>query len=137
MKFEDSDFNQPILYVFLQLLPLIVSNVFPYIAISMLGYLMFCLVGRNYEQYLNIQICKRISITMLVLSFFSIAATVGLYYACDLSDTLLAVELNFTNMIVTVLLGIGMIVITSMPWKIYTVAYRRRYAAYQKGMGGK
>lgn len=130
------DLDEEILVIMLQFVPIMVSNVLPYVAISLLGYLMFGLVGRNYMQYYNLQTCKKISITMLVVTILSLAATIGLHFACKLTNAHLAVQLDYANIIVTVILCIVMIVVTSLPWKIYNIIYKHRYAAYQKSEGG-
>ena len=130
------DLDEEILVIMSQFVPIMVSNVLPYVAISLLGYLMFGLVGRNYMQYYNLQTCKKISITMLVVTILSLAATIGLHFACKLTNAHLAVQLDYANIIVTVILCIVMIVVTSLPWKIYNIIYKHRYAAYQKSEGG-
>ena len=106
------------------------------IALSLLGYLLFGLVGRSHIQYYNLQACKKVSITMLVASIFSIAATVGLYFICKASKIPFAVEINYGNIVTTVLLCVFMIVVTSLPWSIYKMLYRHHYMVYQKSEGG-
>lgn len=130
------DLNEEIFVVLLQFVPIMVSGILPYVAISLLGYLMFCLVSRNYVQYYNLQTCKKISISMLIVSILSLAATIGLYFTCKLTSTHLSVQLNYTNIVLTIVLCIVMIVTTSLPWKIYNAIYNRRYAAYKKIEGG-
>ena len=73
---------------------------------------------------------------MLVAEILSLAATYGLQFACKSTDAPLAVQLNYTNIIVTTVLCIVMIVVTSLPWKIYNIIYRYRYTAYKKNEGG-
>lgn len=124
-----------IFVVLLQFVPIMVANVLPYAAISLLAYLLYGLVGRNYTQYYNLQTCKKVSAVMLVVSIFSLAATIGLSVACLLTDTYLSIKIDYTNAIITLLLCIALIVITSLPWKIYKTTYRRRYAKYQKREG--
>lgn len=137
INFSGIDLDETIVVILLQFVPVMVANILPYAAISLLGYLIYGLVGRNYSQYYNLQSCKKISITMLVVSVFSLAATIGLHFICKATNLCpLAVQVNYANAIVTILLCVVMIVVTSLPWKIYNVIYKHRYAAYQKSEGG-
>jgi len=137
INFSGIDLDETIVVILLQFVPIMVANILPYAAISLLGYLIYGLVGRNYTQYYNLQSCKKISVTMLVVSVFSLAATIGLHFICKATNLCpLAVQVNYANAIVTILLCVVMIVVTSLPWKIYNVIYKHRYAAYQKSEGG-
>ena len=128
--------DETLILIFLQFIPVMVAHVLPFAAMSLLGYLMFGLTCRNYLQYYNLQVCKRVSVTMLVVSIFSLAATIGLHYICKTTEAYLTVEVNYVNAITTVLFSIVMIILTSLPWKFYKAVYRHRYATYQKNGGG-
>lgn len=128
--------EEKMLIVFLQLIPIVVASILPYAALSLLGYLVYGLVGKNYMQYYSLQSCKKVSVTMLVASLFSIAATVGLMFLCKFTKSDLEVSIDYTNAITTVVLCIAMIVVTSLPWKMYSVVYKHRYSVHQKKEGG-
>ena len=136
IDFGNSDFDRASILIFLQFVPIVVSTLLSYVSISLFGYLMVGLVRKNYMQYHILQSCKKISISMLVVSIFSIAATVGLYFVCKATNSLLAVQFNYTNMVLTILLCVAMIVVTALPWTIYNRSYKRRYAAYKQSKGG-
>ena len=112
------------------------SNLLPYVAISMLGYLMFCLVSSSYLQYYNLKNCNAISVTMLVVSIISAAAVIGMQLVCKSINSLLVVEVDYTNIIMTIVFCIVMIIITSLPWKIYNSIYIHRYKSFKKAGGG-
>lgn len=126
--------NGTITAILLQFVPIMVANLLPYMAISLLGYLVYVLVGRDYVQYHYLHACKKISVTMLVVSLFSLAATVGLYFVFQ--DSSIGFEIDYINAGVTTVLCVVMIVITSLPWKIYKTVFKHRYAAYLKSEGG-
>lgn len=127
-----TDFGESLLIIPLQFIQIFVANILPYAALSLLGYLLYGLVGRNYLQYYSLQSCQKVSITMLIGSFISLATTIGFYFICRSSGTELNVQINYKNVIITFLLCIVMIVVTSLPWKIYNIIYKHHYAMYQK-----
>lgn len=137
IKLSGIDLDETIVVILLQFVPIMVANVLPYAAISLLGYLIYGLVGSNYTQYYNLQFCKKISVTMLVVSVLSLIATIGLHLICKATNLCsIAVQVNYANAIATILICVLLIVVTFLPWKIYNVIYKHRYAAYQKSKGG-
>jgi hypothetical protein len=136
IAFNGVKFDPTIVVTLLQFVCIMVANVLPFVAISMIGYLMCCLVGRNYIQYRSLQTCKKISVMMLVASIFSIVSTVGLYFSCKAAEINITVRINYINMITTVAICIALIIVTSLPWNIYNMLYKHRYEAYRKSEGG-
>ena len=129
------DFDETLLMIIVQFVPVFVAKVLPFAAISLLGYLMFVLTCEKHIQYYKLQSCKKISIMMLVLSGISLIATLVLYFVCEMTYTTLEVHLNYVNIILTILFCAVMIVITAMPWRIYNIIYNHRFAAYKKVKG--
>lgn len=129
--------KEKIVVILLQFVSIMVSNVLPYAAVSSLGYLMFCLVDRSYIQYYNLQICRKFSVTMLVVSGISLATTIGLHLVCKSANSPLYVQFNYTNIGMTMALCVLMIVVTSLPWKIYNIIYKHHYVMYKKSEGDK
>lgn len=132
-----TEFNEDLFVVLLQFISIMVANVLPFAAISLLGYFLFCLVDRNYIQYYNLQNGKKISIMMLVVSIMSLISNIALYFAFMFTDTGFEVQLDYTNIVLTIVLLIVMIVLTALPWKIYNIAYKRHYNAYKKSEGDR
>ncbi len=127
-----------IIVTFLQFVSIAVANVLPYVALSLLGWLVYGLVGKNYMQYYNLQACKKVATSMLVVSIFSLATTICLHFLCEATEHCrLVVQVNYANVIVTMLFCIVLIIVTSLPWKIYNVIYRHRYTMYRKTEGDK
>lgn len=127
--------NEEIIVILLQFVSIMVSNLLPFAAISLLGYLGFGLVGGNHIQYYNLQNCKKVSVTMLVVSIFHLASTIGLYFICKLTNARIAVQIDYVNIVMTMALCILMIIATSLPWKIYHIIYKHHYAVYKKSEG--
>ena len=130
------DFDITLFIMLLELTMIFCAKIMPYAAISLVGYLIYGLVSRNYMQYYNLQACKKVSILMLVVSILSALSTVGLFFICNSAGLSLGVKMNYVNMAVTVVLCIVMIVLTSLPWKLFVSAYNRRYEEFKKSEGG-
>lgn len=127
-----------IIVTFLQFVSIVVANLLPYVALSLLGWLVYGLVGKNYMQYYNLQACKKVATSMLVVSIFSLATTICLHFLCEATELChLVVQVNYANVIFTMLFCIVLIIVTSLPWKIYNVIYRHRYTMYKKTEGDK
>ncbi len=130
--------SEEIILVFgLQILPILVADLLPYASLSLLGYLIYGLTGKQHVQYHHLHACKQVSIAMLVASLMSIAATVGLFFVCRAAGAVFFVRFNYVNAIVTVALCVVMIILTAMPWNIYGMSYKRRYKAYRESDGGR
>lgn len=130
------DSGEATIVILMQFVAITVSNLLPFAAISLLGYLMFCLVGGNYIQYYNLQTCKRISITMIIATGLSIAAVVCFDLFCKNEGKSLVVQIDYANVAMTVLLCVVMLIVSLLPWRIYNMVYKHRYAAYQRSEGG-
>lgn len=113
------------------LFSIIVTDILPFAALSLIGYLMYGLVGRYYIQFYGLQSCKKVSITMLIISILSLALIITGRYAFNLQY----LEPNYPNMIITILFCILMIVLTALPWKIYNKKSKKHYESYQNRKG--
>ncbi len=129
-------FDEMILVVFLQFVAVFAANVLPFAALSLIGYLMFGLISKNYVQYAKLYACRQVTIFMLISACASVAATVGMLFLFNGRGTGLTVHLNYQNMIFTVVSCVVLLVLLSIPWRVYNVIYKRRYAFYQKSEGG-
>ncbi len=129
-------FDEMVLVVLLQFVAVFAANVLPFAALSLIGYLMFGLVSKNYVQYAKLYACRQVTIFMLISACASVAATVGMLFLFNGRGTGLTVHLNYQNMIFTVVSCVVLLVLLSIPWRVYNVIYKRRYASYQKSEGG-
>lgn len=118
-----------IILVLFQLFSVLVVNILPFAALSLIGYLIYGLISRNYIQYYALHACNKVCVSMLIVSILSLGATVALKFLCDEEGVNLLVEFDYTNMVITILSCIAMLVLTSLPWKIYGILYRRRNPA--------
>ena len=115
----------------MMLFSIIVANILPFAALSLIGYLMYGLVGRYYIQFYGLQSCKKVSITMLIVSILSLIINVIGRYALNISYF----EPNYPNITITILFCILLIILTSLPWTIYNKKSKKHYESYQNRRG--
>jgi len=117
----------------LQAVCVFVTNLLPYAALSLVGYLIHGMAGDSYEQHLNLRVALKVTVTLIVASALSLsAATAQLVLAVLLNDVGYTVKLFPTDIVVTLALLILLAVLTAMPFRVYRMVYNRRFAAYRK-----
>ncbi len=135
---EGLDMDLSFVVILLQLEVLLMAYLLPFAALSLLGYLVYGIASKNYIQYYNLYSCKKVAITMLVFAIISLACTVGLYFIYDNVSLMgdIHYELDYVNCGLTIGLCIVLIVLTSMPWKLYNSSLNRRFNAFKNRQKG-
>ena len=132
----DGSLNVGFVVVLLQLIQIMASNLLPFAAISLIGYLLYGLADNNYMQYRNLEACKKVATSMLVVSIFSFISTFVLEFLLKDNMQYAVLEIDYTNVLVTMILCIVMMILTCLPWKIYSNAYKRQFNNYQESEAG-
>ena len=122
---------------FLQLIPILVADILPFAALSMLGYFAYCIASPAYMQYYKLETCRKMAINTLAAAICSIVITVATKILCEKQGSAFTVELNIPNMLITLLTLAGMILLTSAPWKIYCSINEKRYENMKHSEGGR
>ncbi len=122
--------------ILLQFIPIVVANLLPFAALSLVGYLIICLMEKDYVQFYSLHHCRKAVVAMLTSSLISLVATIllSIIYGVD-SAVSVVVEVDYIGLAWTILSCIIMIVLTSIPWKMYKIAYNRQYQECKKDAG--
>ncbi len=131
------DLNGNAVFPFLQMIIIFMANTLPYMMLSLISYLLFGLMNRNYIQYAKIYACRRATIAILVGTGLSLLASIGMGLIFNLQNGGVTVQFHYVNMVVTVVAFVGLLIALALPWSRYMKMYRSRYADYQKNAGGK
>lgn len=127
----------PAVLIAVQFVAIMVAKMLPYMALSLLGYLVHGLLGKNYEQYYNLHICKKVLRMMFTTAILGLLCT-GFMYLCPMayrSEGGYVVTVNVLNCALTVGLCIVGMILASMPWSIYNKNYKRKYKNYKANEG--
>lgn len=117
----------------LQAVCVFVTNLLPYAALSLVGYLIHGVAGYSHEQHLNLRVALKVTVTLIVACALSLgAAAAQLVLGMLLNDVGYTVTLSPTDIAVTLALLILLAVLTAMPYRVYRMVYNRRFAAYRK-----
>ncbi len=136
---EGLDLDLSFAVILLQMEVLLMAHLLPFAALSLLGYLVYGIAGKDYIQFYNLYSCKKVAITMLVFSILSVAGTVGLSFLFEnvqLVGQTIHYEIDYLNCGLTVGLCIVLVIFTSMPWKIYNSSLNRRFNAFKNRQKG-
>lgn len=113
-----------------------VAKMLPYMALSLLGYLVHGLLCKNYEQYYNLLCCKKVLRMMLTTAILGLLCTGYVYLGpLALGSEGYMVTMDVLNCGLTVGLCIVGMILASMPWKIYNKVYKRKLKKYKSNEG--
>lgn len=120
------------LALFMELAMILISNIMPILALSLVGYLIYCITEENYIQYFNLENARKISVYMLVFSIINLVLTIAMMLWCEKAGCLVRIEIDYVNVVITLFLEITLIVFLAMPWKIYNITYKKLYEQYKQ-----
>jgi len=123
------------LCLLMQVVAMLVADLLPYAALSLMGYFLYGLTCRNYVQYYQLRAAQKVATTMLVISVMSLASTIALSVLAGRIEGL-TITIDYVSAALTLVLGVAMIVVTALPWKFYNITYNRHFAEYKKNGGG-
>lgn len=136
--FFDLNGDQPPVVIALQFIMVLVAKMLPYMALSLLGYLIHGLLGKNYEQYYNLLSCKKMMRMTFTTALLAMFGTVFMYFCTETSRISgFHLEFNVFNCGMTAGLCIVGLILTSTPWRVYNRTYKRKYKKYKNNEGRK
>ncbi len=123
-----------LLCTLMQIIAMVVADLLPYAALSLMGYFLYGLTCRNYVQYYQLRAAQKVATTMLVISVMSMASTIALSVLASRAGGL-TITVDYVRATLTIVLDVAMIVVTALPWKFYNITYNRHFAEYKKNGG--
>ena len=132
ISIEDIGEEMAYLVFLIEFIIIFVSDILPFLAISLIGYLIYGISSKNYMQYYNIEHAKKVAITLLFFAIMGLAATIALFIWCNNIEALVQLEIDYLNVSLTLGLTIILMIFLSMPWKIYNITYQRLYRQYKQ-----
>lgn len=113
-----------------------VAKMLPYMALSLLGYMLHGLLCKNYEQYYNLLCCKKVLRMMLTTAILGLLCAGYVYLGpLALGSEGYMVTMDVLNCGLTVGLCIVGMILTSVPWNIYNKVYKRKFKRYKANEG--
>ena len=87
---------------------------------------MHCMVDKAHNQLYQLNVCRRCSISILVLSVISVGCTIGLDKILRAEDgALMSITVDYKNVILTLSLCVLIIILTSIPKIVFTREEKR------------
>ena len=93
----------------------------------------FGIAGRTDEQYLHLRVASRFNVSLMIAAAMAlISAVIQLIVGVVQKDIGYSVVLSLQNIALTLSLLLAVAVATTIPYRIYSMHYKRQFAAFQK-----